>query len=172
MITTNDLYNAMSESSVSGTRFQSVIREFWSNMVSVGASPAQAASEVAVVMGEWRSVQEEEAIQTLSDKSERDAKRKVVNNVIGDVSRNVRSLSDNTLTIKCAKKKPYYVYEVVEVQKPNEPEVEESEEVEEVVPVHVTTSCAEDVQALVDKHGLQEVAQAVADLIKAQADSK
>jgi hypothetical protein len=171
MFTSNDLYAAMTESSVTGTRFQSVIREFWNHMVSTGASPVQAAAEVALVMGEWRSVQEEEAIQTLSDKSEKDAKRKVVNNVIGDVSRNVRSLSDNTLTIKCVKKKPYYVYEVVDVQKPNEPEAEEAEAEAEPT-VTVTTSCAEDVQALVEKHGLQEVAQAVADLIKAQADAK
>jgi phosphopantetheine adenylyltransferase len=166
-----DVYAAMSESAETGTRFQSVIREYWQAKQEEGFSKEAVARQVADMMGHWRTSQEDETIQVLSDKSEKDARRKVVNNVIGDVSRNVRSLSDNTLTIKCAKKKPHYIYEVVDVQKPNEPEAEEAEAEAEPT-VTVTTSCAEDVQALVEKHGLQEVAQAVADLIKAQADAK
>jgi len=168
MTSATDLWNILSERVTSGTTMQAGIREFYNEMLGA-VGHHYAADQVATVMGAWRTSQESN-IQGLEGE-EKDAVRKSVNNVIGDVARNVRKLSDNQYTIKCVKKKPEYIYEVQEIQaKEPEPEAEEDEE---IVPDDFESKpdVAEAVRKLVEEYGLEQVAGEIAVLIKESQDA-
>lgn len=171
MISASDLYDVLSQRVDSGVTMQHSIREFYNERLEEGYSVRQASEQVAIVMGAWRTTQEAN-IQALEGDAKDDL-RKTVNNVIGDISRNVRKLTEDSYTIKCAKKKPEYVYEVQEIQaKTEDPEPEESED-DEIVPEDFESKpdVAEAVRKLVAEYGLEQVAGEIAVIIKESQDA-
>lgn len=110
----------------------------------------------------------------IASSDDADDVRKAVNNAVGYC--NSICKKDLGWGFKCTEKpskknpsKPY-VYVPVQVQaKSEDSDISEPEATEE--PVIVPKSCREQVEALVAEFGIREVGQAVADMIKEQADA-
>jgi len=121
------------------------------------------------------SVYRGEMNRVIDASDDADDVRKAVNNAVGYC--NSICKKDLGWGFKCTEKpskknpnKPY-VYVPVEVQAKSEDSDISEPEVEIEEPVVVPKSCREQVEALVAEFGIREVGQAVADMIKEQADA-
>ena len=166
MLLTDDLIDAMTAKETNGVTFQKTLRQYMSECEGLGWGGEDIASAVAAAMGVYRT-QAEERVQAAQE-DERDSVRKSVNNVIGDVARNVREFTGE-YTIKCKQKKPEYIYQAEPIQvKSESSEIVEDEDVEVEVssPEAISEGCDAEVRKLVNKYSIEEVGGVLAEMIK------
>lgn len=153
----NNLYNSMTEAFTNGRTVQTAVREFLSEHGP--HDPQEAAELVAETISAWR--------QTNNNIIEGDDHRKVINNIINDVSRICKKEISYKIICK-SRKEHVYVAEKVEAK---EPVIEEptSEPTPTEIPFEPELPLEVVLAQLMDKHGDEAVGSAVAALLKARS---
>lgn len=149
----NNLYNSMTEAFTNGRTVQTAVREFINDN---RHNTPETAELIAETISQWR--------QTNNNIIESDDHRKVINNIINDVSRICKKEISYKIVCK-SRKEHVYVAEPVEAKEP----VIETETAPTEIPFEVELPLEVILAQLMDKHGDEAVGSAVAALLKARS---